>query len=93
MKHETYDDVRDPCQYTHVTHPNTQTTTTTTIMLRSTPLVRQLRSKGSRMLSSVSYEHILTERRGKVGWITLNRPKALNGTFVVLSDSAFKLTE
>ena len=62
-------------------------------MLRSTPLVRQLRLKGSRMLSSVSYEHILTERRGKVGWITLNRPKALNGTFVVLSDSAFKLTE
>lgn len=28
--------------------------------------------------ASGSYEHILTETRGKVGLITLNRPKALN---------------
>ena len=37
--------------------------------------------------SSSSYEHILTERRGKVGWITLNRPKALNGNVFFNVDS------
>ena len=37
-------------------------------------------TRSARLFSS--YEHILTERRGKVGWITLNRPKALNGTYL-----------
>lgn len=31
-----------------------------------------------RCLSSQTYQHVLVEKRGKVGLVTLNRPKALN---------------
>lgn len=36
------------------------------------------RTQNSRCFSAASYQHILTERRGGVGLVTLNRPKALN---------------
>src|SRR5262245_18930794 len=34
----------------------------------------------------MNYENILVEARGRVGWITLNRPKALNALNDALMD-------
>jgi enoyl-CoA hydratase len=55
------------------------------MLRRTTPML----ARSSRSLSTAlkeSYEYVLAEKRGKVGLITLNRPKALNALCQGLSE-------
>ena len=61
--------------------------------LRTRAAPRGLSMTSLRAMSTGNYSYILSEQRGSVGLITLNRPKALNALCDGLIDEAHASTK